>query len=66
MQGAMPARRSPDQRAGPLPEIRVDGETVTFHLDVAGVAENVRLTIRCDGDGEVWVSLTPKHARDPL
>ena len=59
----MPIRKRSDQRAGPIPEIQVDRENVTFHLDIAGVDRNLRLTIRCDADGEVWLSLTPKHTR---
>jgi hypothetical protein len=61
--GAMPIRRSPDRRAASIPQIRADGGSVTFHLDVAGVDHDVSPTIRCDADGEVRVSLTPKHAR---
>jgi hypothetical protein len=59
----MAARKILDQRAGELPEIRADGDSVTFHLEVMGVDQNVRLMIRCDAQGEVWASLTPKAIR---
>jgi hypothetical protein len=54
----MPTRKSPDQRTGPLPEIRADDDGVTFCLDIAGVQKSARLVIRCDASGNVWASLT--------
>jgi hypothetical protein len=60
----MATQKMLDQRAGALPEIRLDGDSVTFHLEVMGLhRQDVRLMIRCDAQGEVWVSLTPKAIR---
>ncbi len=55
----MPTRKPVDKRPGPLPEIRADGNSVTFHLTIAGAQEGARLIIRCDPDGNVWASLDP-------
>lgn len=63
-ESAMPVRKTLDRRAGPMPDIRADGDSVTFHLDVAGVHQNARLIIRCDGNGNVWISIIPERSRD--
>jgi hypothetical protein len=47
-----------DQRPGPVPEILADGDSVTFHLDVANVEKGARLVLRCDPDGNVWASIS--------
>jgi hypothetical protein len=46
-----------DQRPGPLPEIRADGDNVTFALPLNEVEEGLRLMLRCDVDGNVWASI---------
>ena len=56
----MPARKGLDHRIGPMPEIRADGDSVSFWLDIAGLHQSVRLVIRCDAAGNVWASLTPR------
>jgi hypothetical protein len=48
-----------DERPGPLPEIRADGDSVTFALPLDKVEEGVRLVLRCDASGNVWASITP-------
>jgi hypothetical protein len=53
----MATRRTLDHQPGPVPEIRADGDSVTFRLAVAGEAESVRLVLRCDGQGEVWAAI---------
>jgi hypothetical protein len=45
-----------DQRPGALPKILAEGDSVTFHLDIAGVHAGARLIIRCDPDGTVWAA----------
>jgi hypothetical protein len=57
----MDARRAPDRRAGPVPEIRVEGNSVTFRLDIAGTGKPRRLVLRCDEDGNVWASVAEKE-----
>jgi hypothetical protein len=44
-------------QAGALPEIRLEGTSVTFYLDVAIGRRTGRLQLRCDPDGNVWASL---------
>ena len=56
----MASRKSLDQQAGALPEIRSDGDSVIFQLEVMGVPQDMQLLIRCDARGEVWAALTPK------
>jgi hypothetical protein len=41
-----------------MPKILAVGDSVTFHLDIAGVQSGARLIIRCDPDGTVWASTT--------
>jgi hypothetical protein len=53
----MATRKSLDHQPGTIPEIRSDGESVTFRLEVPGEAENTRLVIRCDSNGEVWATI---------
>ena len=48
-------RRTFDRRPGPVPDIRMDGESVIFVIDV--MSEHARLIIRCDPDGSVRASL---------
>lgn len=49
-----------DERPGPLPAIRSDGESLTFDMPVKG--EDSRLILRCDPDGSVWVSIVERQA----
>jgi hypothetical protein len=54
---SMSARRALDRQAGPVPEIRVEGDSVTFRLDIAGTGRLRRLVLRCDEKGNVWASV---------
>ena len=54
-----------DQRPGSTPEIRADGDTVTFRLEIAGVNAGAKLVIRCDADGTVWASMDIGQERRP-
>ena len=59
---------STNHRAGPVPEIRADGDSIVFYMHVTGVHQQLRLIIRCDGDGSVWASIAserPSEAPDP-
>jgi hypothetical protein len=51
------APRSATAQSGPLPEIRLLGESVVFYLQVATGDGPSRLLLRCDPAGEVWASL---------
>jgi hypothetical protein len=48
-----------DDRPGPLPEIRADGQTVWFSFQIQSAHEKTRLVIRCDADGNVSASIDP-------
>jgi hypothetical protein len=51
------APRSATAQSGPLPEIRLQGESVVFYIQVATGDGPSRLLLRCDPAGEVWASL---------
>jgi hypothetical protein len=53
----MSERKTLDQQPGPAPEIRVQGDSVIFDLKVIGSQGGARLVIRCDGSGNVWMSI---------
>ena len=57
----MAAQRARDHRAGPVPEIRADGDSIVFYMHVAGIHQQPRLIIRCDGDGSVWASIASER-----
>ena len=59
----MTKRRIVEHRPGTMPDIRADGDSVTFHLEIAGAHAGARLIIRCDADGTVWAS-TPDSIGD--
>jgi hypothetical protein len=52
----MAARRTLDQRPGPLPDIHMDGDSVTFTFDLADPLHE-HLVVRCDPDGEVYIAI---------
>jgi hypothetical protein len=43
----MSARRMLDRQPGSTPEVRRDGDSVTFVLEVAGAPERIKLVLRC-------------------
>lgn len=51
------SREVTDRRPGPAPDIRADGDSVTFGFALDGMRNGLRLVIRCDGDGNVWASI---------
>ena len=55
------ARKAFDHRPGPLPDIQMGADSVTYTFDLVDVA-HVRLVIRCDAHGEVWASIPPAAA----
>jgi len=54
----MTPRKIADQQPGPPPEIRIKGDSVTFGLKMTGGPSGARLIIRCDGEGNVWASIS--------
>jgi hypothetical protein len=53
----MAERKTVDTRPGAMPDIRAEGDAITFHLTIAGVGERAQLVIRCDPGGGVRVSI---------
>ena len=43
----MAARRVLDRQPGAAPEVRREGDSMTFVLEVAGAPEQVKLVLRC-------------------
>jgi hypothetical protein len=50
-------RQTLDQRPGSAPDIRSDHGGITFIMAPAGTPKGEALVIRCDADGEIWVSI---------
>lgn len=48
-----------DRRPGSLPDIHMDVGGITFVMVPPGAPRGERLVIRCDTDGEVWISIQP-------
>jgi hypothetical protein len=46
-----------DRQPGSLPDIRADAGSITFGMVPPGARRGERLVIRCDADGEVWISI---------
>lgn len=58
----MAARRVLDRQPGVTPEVRRDGNAVTFVLDVAGAPEQLKLVLRCT-QTDIFASVA--HEPDP-
>jgi len=50
-----------DGRPGSIPDIKTGVRCLTFEMHPLGTRKNQRLIIRCDDEGEVWISI---HADD--
>ena len=48
-----------DQRPGSVPDIRIDNGGVTFVMVPPGIPTGPHLVIRCDANGEGWISIEP-------
>ena len=44
---------------GSMPEIHADAGSITFLMTPTRLPDQARLVIRCDADGELWVSIAP-------
>jgi hypothetical protein len=60
----MATRRTLDRRPGPLPDIQMDGDSVTFTFGF-GEPLHAQLVVRCDPSGEVYAALSERHPRPP-
>ena len=63
----MAARRTLDQRPGPLPDIQMDGDSVTFTFELADPL-HAQLVVRCDPEGGIYAALPERQQRprDPF
>ena len=52
-------------QSGALPEIRLEGESVVFYLDIAAAGLRSKLVLRCDPDGNVWASIHQPVSNGP-
>jgi hypothetical protein len=52
-----PDRSSLDDKPGPLPDITSDDDGVTFDMLVQALDGHVRLRVRCDVRGDVWLTI---------
>ena len=59
----MAARKAIDRRPGPLPDIQMAGDSVTFTFDLVDPIDS-RLVVRCDAHGEVYAFI-PERADGP-
>ena len=46
-----------------MPDIRADGDRLTFHLAITGVGGHAKLILHCDPDGTVRASIDQAPAR---
>jgi hypothetical protein len=53
-----------NDRPGAIPDIRTTGVGVTFEMHPLGTRHTTRLIIRCDDDGEVWISIRSDASGD--
>jgi hypothetical protein len=57
-------RHKSDHRPGAVPMIRTVEGSLTYTIVPAGARRGEELVIRCDDEGEVWISIQPAQ-RDP-
>ena len=53
--------RTIDRHPGSLPDIRANTGGITFVMPPRGLPKGKQLAIRCDAEGEVWISIQPKQ-----
>jgi hypothetical protein len=53
-----------DGEPGSPPDIRTDASGITFVMRPAGTRSDERLVLRCDTNGEVWMSIRPDITLD--
>ena len=57
-------RHKSDHRPGAVPMIRTVEGSLTYTIVPAGTRHGEELVIRCDDEGEVWISIQPAQ-RNP-
>jgi hypothetical protein len=50
-----------DERPGSVPDIRADGDSVIYLVDISG--ERAQLILRCCPTGAIYAALTPNVSR---
>lgn len=60
----MAAPKTLDRRPGPLPDIQMDGDSVTFTFDLTDPLD-AHLVVRCDARGDIYVAIPPGLQRPP-
>lgn len=50
-------RHTLDRHPGQMPDIRADAGGITFTIVPIGRSPREPLVIRCDIDGEIWISI---------
>ena len=55
-------RRKTDLRPGAVPTIRAVEGSLTYTIVPALARRDEELVIRCDDEGEVWISIQPSRA----
>jgi hypothetical protein len=53
----MAARKTLDRQPGVTPDVRRDGDSITFLLEVAGAPERIKLVLRCT-QTDIFASVT--------
>ena len=56
----MPRQHAADRQPGAIPDIREDTRGVEYVMRLTIGRATEQLIIRCDPDGEVWISITPE------
>jgi hypothetical protein len=57
MEAMTRGQRAFDDQPGSFPEITTNSGGITFTMVPPGTPNGERLVIRCDTDGEVWISI---------
>jgi hypothetical protein len=53
----MSARKMLDRQPGSVPDVKREGDSVTFVLEVAGAPEKIKLVLRCT-QTDIFASVT--------
>ena len=64
--GMMSKLKVIDRRPGVVPDIRAHGDSVIFEMPVTGGRKiGACLVIRCDANGDAWLSIGDRPRNDP-
>jgi hypothetical protein len=55
------AHHTIDRHPGSLPDIRTTACGILFVMNSPGLPKGKQLAIRCDAEGEVWISIQPEQ-----